>query len=240
MLLTGGLLRNYAEITKALDSLNKAVRPASRGELAPGLPKPRERDEALVAASVAGPLVGGGFADIALSAGGPNTVLGFLSSGCMTCHTFWAAFQADVREPLPGGAQLVVVTHDSNRESPSKLAQLAPADVPVVMCSEAWEAYEVPAAPYFVYVDGGTGNVHGEGSALEWEQVKSLLTDALFDAAEASGTTVVAGGPSTSGGVSRGESNRERNLRADAALRDAGVSPNDPTLWPQAETERSE
>ena len=37
--------------------------------------------------------------------------------------------------------------------------------VPVVMSTEAWERYDVPYAPYFVYVSGPAGRVVGEGVA---------------------------------------------------------------------------
>ena len=49
-------------------------------------------------------------------------------------------------------------------ESPSRLRDLAPADVPVVMSSQAWEDYGVTMSPYFVLV-GADGEVRGEGAA---------------------------------------------------------------------------
>jgi hypothetical protein len=81
---------------------------------------------------------------------------------------------------LPG-ARLVVVTKDAAFESPSRLRDLAPRHVPVVMSSAAWEHYRVEASPYFIYVDGPSGQVASEGSAVSWEQVRSLLRDAVAD-----------------------------------------------------------
>jgi hypothetical protein len=40
-------------------------------------------------------------------------------------------------------------------------------------------------SPYFCFVDGRTGELRSEGAAMTWQQVSSLLTDALFDEAHA-------------------------------------------------------
>jgi hypothetical protein len=77
---------------------------------------------------------------------------------------------------------LVIVTKDTELESPSKLLKLAPDGVPLVMSSEAWERYQVEGSPYFVLVDGPTGRIRGEGTATSWPQVASLLRDAITDA----------------------------------------------------------
>src|SRR4051794_25360001 len=92
VVLVAGLLRAHGETTLALEALNRtARRPEPR--LAEGVPTPPQREQAPDAADLRGPLVGGGYADIAFATGGVNTVLAFLSSGCATCHEFWAAFQ---------------------------------------------------------------------------------------------------------------------------------------------------
>jgi hypothetical protein len=88
---------------------------------------------------------------------------------------------------MPGGARVVVVVKDPAFESPSKLAAVAPPDVPVVQSSAAWEDFGVQMSPYFCFVDGRTGEVRSEGAAMNWEQVRSLLTDALYDEAAARG-----------------------------------------------------
>ena len=75
----------------------------------------------------------------------------------------------------------VVVVKDPAVESPSKLRDLAPADVDVVHSSAAWEDFGVAMSPYFCFVDGASGEVRSEGSAMTWEQVASLLRDALLD-----------------------------------------------------------
>jgi hypothetical protein len=78
-----------------------------------------------------------------------------------------------------------VVVKDAAYESPSKLARLAPPDVPVVQSSAAWDEFNVRMSPYFCFVDGSSGEVRSEGAAMTWDQVSSLLTDALFDEAAA-------------------------------------------------------
>jgi hypothetical protein len=116
---------------------------------------------------------------------GADTVLAFLSTGCLTCRTFWDGLRAEVRRPLPGDARLVVVVKDPAFESPSKLRELAPPEVrdavTIVQSSAAWEDFGVAMSPYFCFVDGRTGEVRSEGSAMSWEQVASLLRDALLD-----------------------------------------------------------
>ena len=112
---------------------------------------------------------------------GSNTVLAFLSTGCLTCRTFWDGLQPAVRTPLPGEARVVVVVKDPAFESPSKLRELAPPDLQVVQSSRAWEDFGIEMSPYFCFVDGATGEVRSEGAAMTWEQVASLLRDALLD-----------------------------------------------------------
>jgi len=104
-----------------------------------------------------------------------------LSTGCLTCRTFWDGLRPAVRQPLPGGARVVVVVKDRDVESPSKLRDLAPPDVPVVHSSQAWDGFGIAMSPYFCFVDGTTGEVRSEGAAMTWEQVASLLRDALMD-----------------------------------------------------------
>jgi hypothetical protein len=75
------------------------------------------------------------------------------------------------------------------------------------MSTEAWLQYGVPATPYFVYVDGPSGHIVGEGSAATWEQVTSLWSQALAD-------------------------ERDAEARADRELTRAGIHPGHPSLYP--------
>jgi hypothetical protein len=94
------------------------------------------------------------------------------------------------------------------------------------MSSAAWAEYEVPLTPYFVYVDGPTGKVAGEGAAEAWPQIVSLVRDALGDAelALARGAVKRAGNGEGSTGVAR-------LRRADDELRAAGISRGHPSLY---------
>jgi hypothetical protein len=143
---------------------------------------------------------------LAFDGGGTRaTLLAFLTSGCGTCAGFWAELGRDQR--LPAGVQTVVVTRGADRESPSRVRSLTPGAVPVVMSSAAWEDYRVPAAPYFVLVDGA---IRGEGVATTWEALASLVTDAVED--QDSGT--------------------RRARSVDATLAAAGIAPGHPSLYP--------
>lgn len=203
-LLVAGLLRSHAEILRRLEPHEHA---APEDE---GLPQPPSRAEALPASDVVGTSLTGDPMQIGVT-GGRNTLLAFMTSGCATCKRFWDAFRA--AEPaLPGDARLVVVTKDRSHESPTKVAELASPKLPLVMSSAAWEAYEVPVAPYFVYVDGPSAKVHGEGAASSWDQVVSLLEDAVADEALARRGT-------------------DRALRAERELRAAGIGPGHASLY---------
>ena len=92
------------------------------------------------------------------------------------------------------------------------------------MSSAAWDEYEVPVAPYFVYVDGPSGIVVGEGAAGTWEQLGGMLEQALADA-----------GLARSRRRGRGSRGAERAEDADAELRRAGIEPGDPSLYQGAQ-----
>ena len=55
-------------------------------------------------------------------------------------------------------------------ESVASIRRLAPTDIPTGLCrATAWDDYDVPVAPFFVLIDGASGDVIGEGAANEWE-----------------------------------------------------------------------
>jgi hypothetical protein len=218
-LLVLALLRSHAEILRRLEERGDPTRGAGGALLDEDLPRPAARAGAPVAHDLVGPTPWGDAVRLALAPGGPSTLLAFLTSGCTLCQALWDGMRAAATD-LPGGGRVVAVTRDPSLESPGRLRELAPEGTPVVMSSAAWEAYEVPGAPYFVYVDGPSGRVHGEGAATSWDQVRSLLRDALLDAAGPPPA------PAASGGVAT------RGWRADAELRAAGVEPDHPSLRP--------
>src|SRR5262249_13786683 len=151
--------RSHAELLRRLDSQPQPA--PDRPRLAEGLPEPPTRDAA-AAFDVAGATLAGDAVKVAVAGAPESTLLAFLSSGCLGCGTFWEAFGSGVE--VPGGARVVIVTKDTAFESPSKLLELAPDGVPLVMSSDAWERYGVAGSPYFVLVDGPSGRVRGEGT----------------------------------------------------------------------------
>ncbi len=221
LLLVAGLLRSHAEILRRLEA---------RGDGAPEAPPgpevtPRRASDA-PAFDVSGVTLQRDPVGVAVRAVAHDTLLAFLSSGCLTCRGFWDALR-DGPAAVPGGARLVIVTKDPSHESPTKLRALAPSDVPVVMSTRAYDDYDVPMSPYFVYVDGASGTIAGEGTAQTWAQVTSLVADALDDAAAGNRA------PERSGGELAAARERapERFERADAELAAAGITPEHPSLY---------
>jgi hypothetical protein len=141
---------------------------------------PGPRAEVTPAHDIAGRTLSGDAIQVSPTTGA-NTLIAFLSSGCFTCLGFWEGLREGEAERVPFADRVVVVVKDPDMESPSKLRELAPEGMPVIMSSSAWEAYGIPLSPYFVYVDGPSGQVRSEGSASSWEQVGSLLRDAVAD-----------------------------------------------------------
>jgi len=164
---------------------------------------------------VVGRTLTGDAVQVGLGAEAPPTLIAFLSSGCTVCRRFWDDLREGRRPAeLPAGMRLPAVTKDASEESPSRLRDLAGTDVPVIMSSAAWRDYGAPGSPYFVYLE--RGDVHGEGSASTWQQIGSLLRDAIADGAYANG----------------GE---RRTREVDRVLASAGIGPGDPSLYPGRE-----
>lgn len=212
--LVAGLLRSHAEILRRLHELGidygeeagpgqhlarrgTGVRASSSGKDAPPL---------------AGRSPNGDVVALDVSRPGERTLLLFLSSGCGKCSRFWDALRQGDHRQLDL-TRTVVVTRDSDEESPSRLTQLAPSGVSVVLSSAAWETYGVPGSPFAVIV-GGDGSVAGRGTASGWDQLSSLVAQADADSREA---------------------------RADHDLAAAGIHPGHPSLYPtSASPDRSE
>jgi len=228
-LLVAGLLRTHAEIIRGLHELGVDLDPGAHRASAGLSVVPAPRSDSRAAVDVAGESPAGDAVSIGVAGSADPTLLAFLTSGCLTCAGFWEAFDRPDELAVPGDARLVVVTKSGGNESVSKLRTLAPATVPVVMSTEAWESYDVPVAPYFVYVDGPSGEVVGEGAASTWEQVVSLLSQALEDAGlDGSGRSRRHRRPRP-----RGDAARE--ARADRDLLAAGIHPGHPSLYPRSE-----
>ena len=241
-LLVLGLLRSHAEILRRLHDLDggadDGAPAASSRSAAPSGPRTVGRDEFQTFPQVHAPperegftdshdLVGVGVDDDALSIRVDDvdhrTLVAFLSGTCLTCQRFWDAFRKPSKLGLPRDVRLVVVTKGPDQESPSAIARVAPPKVPVIMTNEAWEAYDVPGSPYFVLVDGRSGTVQGEGTGVDWPQVKGLLTQVTDDAAYADELETRR--------VSKYRADDERERRVDDELMAAGIAPGDPSLY---------
>jgi len=234
-LLVAGLLRSHAEILRALHDMGAGRDPlAARGATSPVAPPtlaPSAAGAVTTGNDVAGVTPTGDAVVVGVAAAPQPTLLAFLSSGCITCRHFWDAFTTP--PALPGGARLVIVTMGAEAESESAVASLAPPDVSVVMSSEAWDDYEVPGSPYFVFVEGGSGRVVGQGTAPDWDQAMRLMTEATDDAA------MRASRSATDARAERAERRKlddcAREARNDEILMAAGIHPGHPSLYPPAE-----
>lgn len=233
-LLVVGLLRSHAEILRRLHELGAGMnagapaagspRPGRDFQVMPQMPSPPDREEFGGSADLSG-LGAGGAETMTVRVNGVehDTIVAFLSSGCLTCQNFWDAFRKPKKLGLPAGTRLVVVTKGADGESTSAVAQLAPPGIPTLMSTEAFTDYDVPGSPYFVHVHGPTGRVRGEGTGPDWDQVFSLLSQASGDAELAAS---LAGSM-----VAKPGADAKRESRIDRELYEAGVEPGDPSLF---------
>lgn len=216
-----GMLRSHAEILRRLHELGAGDDAVPRFQTAPGTVAPdvgRANLSGTVAADIAGTTPAGGAAAIRVRRPGTRTLLAFMSATCPTCDNFWPRFGEEAAIASLGGIRLVIVAKSPEEESPDALQRRSTPDVPLVMSSQAWEDYRIPGSPYFVLVDGATGQVTGEGSAPTWEQLLDLMGIAAGD---------------TAVGTAFGE--RDRAERVDQELADAGILPGDPRLYGENE-----
>ena len=195
-----GLLQSHAAMVRALDGLgadfgehtrpgvgDAAVEPAGDERAATSLVAAEGGAVGMAARDVIGTDVSGNPIAIAVTRVERHTLLAFLSSGCLACHGFWEGL-ADPRsraEAVGSRVSVVAVAKGVDSESPAAIAKLAGGNLATVMSNEAWDDYSVPVAPYFVLVDGRTDRVIGEGSAVTFAQLGSMLERAAADAAAA-------------------------------------------------------
>ena len=219
-LLVAGLLRSHAEILRALHDLGASVEP---GDTRTSTTRTTSTTRATVTAgdSAAADVVGldltGSTAAVSVVGAKHDTLLAFLSTGCSTCQPFWDAFRDGVT--LPGTTRLVVVVQDE--ESEARLRDLAGPHLEVIASNAAWESYGVPGSPHFVYVDGPSARVTGEGTGPDWPSVRALLTQAADDRAARA---------AAAGGVTADVEWRDNPTRIDSELMHAGIGTGHPSL----------
>jgi hypothetical protein len=217
-LLVVGLLRSHAEILRQLHELG-ADRDGDIGVTTP-VDLSVGGSTGSAAQDVSGLTPRGEAAAIGVSGTGHDTLLAFLSSGCLTCAGFWQALGRTDNLGLPTRTRVIAVTKSPGDESQAAVRDLAPAGRTVVMSTQAWQDYEVPGSPYFVHVSGPNRRVVGEGTASTWEQVVSLVARANEDRMAR---------------TARHQDDEPAGAaRIDAELMAAGVLPGDPTLYPTA------
>lgn len=220
-----GLLHSYAGLLRRVQRLEgggsiEGRFPIVAQKPAPILPAPTGAERA--GADIAGESLDGEAVTLAVTGVEHNTLLAFLSSGCSTCAGFWAQMAHAAASTDGRRSRLVVVTQGPDHESRTALVSIASPDlVNTVMSSRGWEDYAVPGSPYFVFVDGRSGLVRGEGTALGWDEVFSLMALAEGDAA-----------PAGAGRHRKPASDAAREAAVDRELLRAGIRPGDPSLYP--------
>ena len=174
-----GVLRSHADILRALHDMGVYA----DGRLDPAAPVERRADPgpapertSPVPTHVTGQSASGEEVSVPITDPARPTLVAFLTTGCITCGSFWEAI-ADGR--AIEGLRTVVVTRSADAESPGAVRALATDGVPTVMSSLAWDAFEVPGAPYFVQLEGE--RVVGEGVASTWEQLLTMTGRAEAD-----------------------------------------------------------
>jgi hypothetical protein len=208
VVLLAGLFRSHAELIRQVEQLSPS--------------QPARSAHSNTAQDIEGVDLEGHPARMTAEDGG-RKLLAFLTSGCLTCESFWRSICEDGAPVLPGSPELIVVTKDAADDSVSTLRRLAEGiAVPIVMSTAAWTAYEVPVSPYFTLVDGNGQGVIGEGAAESWKQVLSLVSEALADT-EAH-HAIVGGQPVVVPPSWKTEEVAE-------VLRGAGLRPGDPSLY---------
>ena len=111
---------------------------------------------------------------VPLEATAQPTLLAFFSTTCGICVGLWERLLAGELDSLAPGVVPVVVTKDAGLEDVDRIRQLASAELPVVLSSEAWDDYEVPGSPYVMVVSAAPGSVATEGSVATWDDLVRL------------------------------------------------------------------
>jgi hypothetical protein len=224
------LLRSHAEIIRRLTAIERGGATGQDSGSWAGAQSPSGIEGEQRAPGIVGRTLTGDTVKVDLAAGSPTTLLAFLSSGCAACEPLWGSLREGAS--VPAGARLVIVVQDLAQESPSRIADLAPAGHELLMSTQAWREYAVPASPHFVLVDGGSGTIAGRGAAGSWAQISAMVEQALADAAYV--------GSNPQGGdlrelrrdPLRARSTNQRAERAEQALAAAGIGPGHPSLYP--------
>jgi hypothetical protein len=138
-------------------------------------PPPRPPRVGTPAADIRGSPPGDAEAEITIDSG-RLLLLFFLTSSCYGCRPLWEGF-GSWRDEAVGG-RVVLVTPSPSTEDARAVGELAPARVSVVMSSDAWHAYGVTSAPWFVKVAGGVV-VEDRPAPATWNDLSALISDVV-------------------------------------------------------------
>jgi hypothetical protein len=84
----------------------------------------------------------------------------FLSTDCLGCRDLWEGTEI-LRDSLPAGLRIVVVTRGPEREDADDVARLSSSGTEVVMSSEAFVDYRVGGPPFLAVVADGAVQTEG-------------------------------------------------------------------------------
>lgn len=216
-MLVVGLLRANADILRRLESVGAGLEGSSASSHDHGaITLTRKPETAVSHRTIAGVTPDGEPLVASLASGTDPTLVAFLSTTCSTCTPFWEGLESSVMHFGGHRHRVVIVTLGESEESPTRAQSMRRGSVDVIMSSDGWSSFEVPGAPYFALIEATTGQVVGEGSAMTFESLTEFLTDATNDQK-----------------WDLQNSAESEESRIDADLREAGILPGDPRLYPQ-------
>jgi hypothetical protein len=225
--LVAGLLRSHADILRSLHELGVGVGDPTAPSTA-AVPVEMSSGPAGMslglAPAIAGLTPSGDARAVSVDNSDRLTLLGFLSSGCHSCAGFWEALQRPDPLGLPDETRVVIVTKGPELEITPQVKALTSGQVPVLMSTEAWHDYQVPGSPFFVLVDGTTGQKIGQGVASQIDQLVDLVRRAQSERQP----------PGVRATPHPGLDGPAREMANDHALRAAGILPGDPSLYPRS------
>lgn len=217
-ILVVGLLRSHADILRRLESIGAGLDGDAGHDHSSQITLTRRETRTVQSRQVTGVTPDGEPVVLSLEAGSDPTLVAFLSTTCSSCTPFWEGLQAPLMHFGGHRHRVVIVTLGESEESPTRAQSLAKPEAEVVMSSTTWSEFEVPGAPYFVLIEPESGRVIGEGSAMSYEALEEFLSDATND---------------QNWDLQTSSQSMDEESRLDAELRDAGIRPGDPRLYPQ-------
>jgi hypothetical protein len=209
LILMAGLLKSHAEILRQLDRLGVGE-DVPDGNMSPAWKGTGMEKAPTTQLSGVDPQ--GSARVVTLGHGRGSTLIAFLSSSCASCQVFWEKLNGDYELPTPD-TRVVIVTKGAGSESPSRISELAPKGLPLVMSDDTWDLFRVPLTPYFLLVDGDA-RVLGEGSATTWDHLLGLFRRSVADAEHPTRLDT-----------------EDRRRFSDERLTGSGIEPGDPALY---------